>query len=148
MAFITDAQLKAAVTSIKGLANGSSALPSKWTEPITAANSAATNWLKARLRNMGYTVAQILLWDSAYDYSRRLALCFLFREVTLDEGQAVNTDSFCSASKELLDKENFVFTIAGEVVDAATGGDSNRITAGVFNQRSSTDETVGLDTEF
>jgi hypothetical protein len=144
--WLTDDQVKQAVTAVMKLATGSTALPTHWTPIMTAANQAAANFIRKRLALRGYTPAQMDSWDERYDYNRRLALCQIFREATLPEGSAVNVDSYCTAMKELLD-EDLAVAVDGVIVEPGGGGSGGgpRIGFGVSN--SPTDGSVTLDTE-
>lgn len=118
MAWTTDTEIKTAVASLLKLSSVND-LPSHWDDPVTAANTAAYNWLRGKLAGRGYSPSQMNEWDARRDYNRRAALCHLYREMGLQELPVTSLDRICESLKEMDDID---LTADGELLVPENAG--------------------------
>src|SRR5262245_1017408 len=135
MPFISDAQLKIAVTAM--LQTQEARLDTNWDEIVAGSNSAAYQEIVSKLAERGFSKAQIDAWPRGAEFQRHIGL---FWSLTNGAGLHGYDDKFINKFDRRAELETVPITDAnGVLVEPEGGGD----TVG-FGIMSTQRERVGL----
>jgi len=135
MAFITVAQMSAAIAARQGLGSSSSN-PSHWDAIAADVVESAYNTIRSEMASRGIiseleaqgkTLAD---WDRAAEFNRRIGLCHFYREAALRgeqyDGGAI--EAVCKCEEDL---KTVAVTVSGDLVLPSSS--NSRISTGSFD---------------
>lgn len=91
-----------------------------WTTIISEANTEAYNYIRTKLLDRGYSVANIDAWDRRVEFNKKLGVCIAFENGAASKNYPLEAvDRICKCREEL---ETVAIVVDDEVVSPESGG--------------------------